>query len=450
MPNSRLQFLIDNLQESLDVEVKNWLNGLADNGDKASLAKEIIALANSGGGYIFIGFDDEGTDFTELEPQEGELQAFTQDAIASVIQRYVTPPCQCRIELISKTGSKNRHPVIVVPGNHRTPLFAARGGPDGELQSSKVYVRRPGGNSEQARTQDDWEKLIERIVKARQSEMLFAIREVLEPSTHNIVEEANTLEKWRDENIYLWEQIVGAFDGKDPRRLVSGYWTVSFVMSPFEKVSLSELNSTLEREIPAYSGWPPFTYLHRSPVRPHAQGDFISAYLGALEENEKPEDRVERSDYWRISRDGRGFMLRPMQEDHADYVAHIKPRPEGPFFDWTTPIYRMTEILKFIQILAEKYGYESTSFKLLVSYHNAAGRRLQQHNRLYTLHDGAICHNPQPESSIEGLISEIDTNIEELIYSLLAPIYEQFSFTELPRVLVNKIVAEVLGYRRYL
>ena len=108
----------------------------------------------------------------------------------------------------------------------------------------------------------------------------------------------------------------------------------------------------------------------------------------------------------------------------------------------------MTEILKFMQTLAKKYGHENATFKLLVSYHNAKGRRLQQHSWKYDLRDGAICHNPQPENSIEASISKIDTNIEELIFSLLAPIYEQFSFTELPRIVVNNVVAEVLGYRR--
>jgi predicted HTH transcriptional regulator len=60
MSDSKIQFLINNLHENLEVEVKNWLNGLQSNDEKATLAKEIIALANHGGGYIFIGFEDEG------------------------------------------------------------------------------------------------------------------------------------------------------------------------------------------------------------------------------------------------------------------------------------------------------------------------------------------------------------------------------------------------------
>jgi len=448
MPDSKLQFLIDHLQENLEVEVKNWLNGLAGNGDKATLAKEIIALANSGGGYIFIGFNDEGADLPEVEPQEGELEAFNQDAVSSVVQRYITPPCQCRVEMISQAGSDAQHPVIIVPGDHRTPLFAARGGPNGELDSGKVYVRRPGGNSEHARNQDDWEKLIERLVKARQSDMLSAIREVLDPSSHVLTEEESTLEDWHEQNMGLWREIVEDFDENDPRRLDAGYWTVSFVIQPFETENLTILNAVLDQEIPKYSGWPPFTYLHSDMKRPRAQDQFISAYLGGLSDGERPEHRVDFCDFWRISRTGQGFLLRPMEEDQAAYIDGINPHPQGPFFDWTTPIYRMTEILKYIETLSNRFGSETPTFQILLKYHETQNRKLYQPRYRYTLIEGGVCHSSNLESRIEATVEEISTNIEELVFSLLVPIYEQFDFTELPRQLVTNVVNQALENRR--
>ena len=51
--SDRITFLINHLSERQDIEVKNWLNGLQKAADKARLAKEIIALANNGGGDIF-------------------------------------------------------------------------------------------------------------------------------------------------------------------------------------------------------------------------------------------------------------------------------------------------------------------------------------------------------------------------------------------------------------
>ena len=50
-------FLIEP-QESLEVEIKRWLN-LSDSEHKANLAKAILAIANHGGGIIIIGFEEK-------------------------------------------------------------------------------------------------------------------------------------------------------------------------------------------------------------------------------------------------------------------------------------------------------------------------------------------------------------------------------------------------------
>ena len=432
MTDPRIQFLVNNLQEGLDLEVKNWLNGLRDKSHQAKLAKEIIALANSGGGRIFIGFEDQGDDvFPEIEPNEEELEAFTQDAIAEIVQRYISPPCQCRVEMVSRNGSENQHPVVIVPGNHRTPLFAKKGSPDDKsLNSGKVYVRRPGGHSEEARTQDDWEKLIDRLVKARQGDMLDQIREVLNPSSE-IFTKDDILEEWHNKNINFWQEKINKFPENHPRRFKSGYWTATFSVNPFQAKNLKSLDRAL-RAMPNFSGWPPFTYLYNNEMRPKPQGNYIMAYFG---------------DFWRISLDGKGFMLRPMQEDRDGYMKNIhSSQSEGPFFDWTFPIYRMTEILKFIEALAKQFSNEIASFNLIVNYHNTKNRHLRQHNSKYNLISGSVCHSDSLKSSIKEQVIKIETNIEELILRLLVPIYEQFDFTELHPLLVKNVVKEALEY----
>ena len=446
MPDTKVQFIIDNLQENLEVEVKNWLNGLQDNANKAKLAKEIIALANNGGGYVFIGFDDASADLRDIQPKAGEFEAYTQDTIAAVVHRYVTPPCQCGLDFAARTGSNITHPVIIVPGNHRTPLFAARGGSNGELENGKVYVRRPGGYSEAARNQDDWGKLIERLVKARQSEILGAIREILDPSSRILAKEESSIEDWQAESYAAWQQEMVDFEADDPRRLERGHWTVSFAIRPFETKNLRQLNTALDREMPRHSRRPPFTCLHREPVRPRPQGDLITAYPGGLQPEEQPADRVQHCDFWRISRDGRGFMLRPMQEDREGYPGEVSPRPAGPFFDWILPTYRMTEVLKFIEALGVRFGRERAEFELLLTYYSTNGRRLENSDHQYFLVDGATCHVDQLQSRISAPISDISTNLEELVFALLKPIYEQFEFTELPRQLVTNVVADVLAF----
>jgi len=68
------------------------------------------------------------------------------------------------------------------------------------LQTGQVYVRRPGGASEPSRTQDDWEKLIDRLVKARQDDLLAAMRKVIDPLAGADHAARPNLEEWDRES----------------------------------------------------------------------------------------------------------------------------------------------------------------------------------------------------------------------------------------------------------
>jgi predicted HTH transcriptional regulator len=52
--------LLDFPREDMATEIKDWLN-LGDSMVRAKLAKELIALANHGGGYLLFGFSEATT-----------------------------------------------------------------------------------------------------------------------------------------------------------------------------------------------------------------------------------------------------------------------------------------------------------------------------------------------------------------------------------------------------
>lgn len=439
----QLQFLVDNLQEGLNVEVKNWLGGLVDNADKAKLAKEIIALGNNDGGYIFIGFDDTVAGHPEITPGPGELDAYAQDNIASLVNRYVEPACQCRLAYVKKTGSQITHPVIIVPGSHRTPLWAKAASPDQQtLRHATVYVRRPGGSSEPARTQDDWERLIDRLVKARQDDLLVAVRTVLNPSETLDLTAKPKLEAWEKESYQAWSEKVAQLPARSPHRLENGHWSFSFVIEPFDCPDLVDLNRFLEQEAPKYSGWPPFTYLHAPPRKPVALGNLIEAWLY----NPASSD-PDFSDYWRVSMEGAGFLLRPMQEDRPGFMSNRMPGPELPAFDWLLPIYRVTELLKFVEAIGTKFADANAQVSTSLRYYRSNDRRLCCHDFNYLLDEGARCAVPEISSRVAFPIAELSINLEERVSALLSPIFAQFEFTELPKAVVDTQVSAALGRR---
>src|SRR5262249_14762890 len=147
-------------RETLDVELKEWLD-LTGPDHRALVAKEIIALANHGGGYLVIGFNElsDGS-FSPASPHPENLNAWSQDAIQSIIARYVDPTVQCPLAHRATPEAKDRYPIIVVPGGLRIPIRAKRGSPDGKkLVQHRVYIRRPGPTSEEPKTAEEWNRL---------------------------------------------------------------------------------------------------------------------------------------------------------------------------------------------------------------------------------------------------------------------------------------------------
>ena len=57
-PNPRrlLTEMLDDPREDMAVEIKSWLD-LEDTAVRADLARELLALANHGGGTVLFGFD---------------------------------------------------------------------------------------------------------------------------------------------------------------------------------------------------------------------------------------------------------------------------------------------------------------------------------------------------------------------------------------------------------
>ncbi len=93
MPNGpdyarRLADLLRDPRETLDVELKGWLEIDGNAEHKATLAKALIALANHGGGYVVFGFAETGEGVMPAEPRPANLSAYTPDTVNSVVSRF--------------------------------------------------------------------------------------------------------------------------------------------------------------------------------------------------------------------------------------------------------------------------------------------------------------------------------------------------------------------------
>ena len=153
---SDLQPLISEPREDLAVEYKTWLD-LGQKKGKATLAKACIALANHGGGFLVLGFDEQGYSLSSIACP-ADVDEITQDAINSIIRRYADPAFHCQLHMITHPTTGVDHPVVAVPSDLSVPVISKRAC-QGTIQLHCCYIRKPGPRSEEPQAAEDWRTL---------------------------------------------------------------------------------------------------------------------------------------------------------------------------------------------------------------------------------------------------------------------------------------------------
>ncbi len=153
--------------ESLSVEYKSWLN-LSDNTGKATLAKAAIALANHGGGIVVLGMRENNADGGALDSQARPdgLDRYNQDDVNAAINRFADPRFHCELSFAGHPETGIEHAFVSIPGGMTVPVMSRRGS-EGVIAAQRCYIRKPGPQSEEPHTAEEWRALLDRCVRAR-------------------------------------------------------------------------------------------------------------------------------------------------------------------------------------------------------------------------------------------------------------------------------------------
>jgi hypothetical protein len=158
-----LQALVAHPRESLDVELKRWMDPTSNEG-RAKIAKGCIALRNNNGGQMIFGFQDDGHPDRGGAPSDVR-SAFHLDVIQEIVARCSSETFEVEVSFADSSGQL--YPIIKVPAGVRSPVTAKStiNGADGRalLKDNAVYVRTLNSNntvsSAEAR-RGDWDALV--------------------------------------------------------------------------------------------------------------------------------------------------------------------------------------------------------------------------------------------------------------------------------------------------
>jgi hypothetical protein len=434
--NRRLADLLLDPREDLDVEAKGWLDLVGDNEHKATLAKTLLALANHGGGFVLIGFEETPTGLVPVPVRPATLDAYTQDCVNGIVQSYAEPPFHCAVHHVkAPTGAV--HPIIVVPGGHRVPIRAKRGGPgNATVQMHAIYIRRLGPQSEVPQSGAEWDALFGRCLMARREELLSNIRDLLLGETSDLRQtpaEGERLDRWTNACLARWNELVARLPEDDARRCPRGrYWFTYQLRGDFRRLSLRDFHDTLARSTVGHTGWPPWWVPTRPGIEPYVRDGTVECWLGR---DDQGFTDAAHADFWRVSPEGFGFLLRGYQEDSPE-VADRGFHP-GEAFDLTLPIWRVGEALLTAERLASNIGGGSATMAFRARYAGLAGRQLVAIAGDRFLPEKRVSHEDAVSLETVVPVASISPNLVEVVHKLLSPLYELFSFFPLRIELVQ-------------
>ena len=430
------------------MEVKNWLDLQANNRDKATLAKAVLALANHGGGFIVLGFKETDEGMEEAASRPATLNGYNQDLVNGIVQNYCDPPFHCAVHMVTNRDGAV-FPIVTIPGGNRVPVRARRAGPDGNIvQKNAIYVRKPGPRSEPPESAQEWEDLLSRCQWNRRDELLGQIRNLLIGSVPQVQPASGEerLGKWATACFDRWRSLVDPLPiGAGPRFLHGHYSLMYEIVGDARQATLAQLPDILRSSEVHYSGWPPFWYPRREGVEPYPRDGAVECWFGG-----DPQVAVDirdpaHSDFWRITPDGRAYLLRGYDEDvEASRFNARSPFAPGRVLDLGLPIWHVGEALLHAERLASNLFEGPTSIRFVAEFTGLQGRSLgslfgRRHVPHGSSHQGSLPLRIHVEAQM------IASNLPEIVHTLLCPLYELFGFFNLPMHLVVDELTRMRG-----
>ncbi len=443
---NELNNLLEEPRETLDVELKEDLEIKKDKNHRALIAKEIIALANNGGGYLIIGYREHDDGSYEPKPlNKNQLSKWSTDNVQSIIEKYVDPTFQCEVHHVERSNSTDKFPIIIVPGNHKVPVRSKAGSPDGKtITQKRVYVRRPGPTSEEPQTTTEWDQLFDRIIRNRRSELLDAMRSIIEGTLPTVtaaeIQGNDNLSSFREAGIKRWERLVSSLPYGATPKFPLGFYDCSFEIEEVpDHKSLAELRDVVRLAVRDYTGWPAFLMIDREPFTPKPVDGSIEFWRGP--EKDGTLTIAPHHDFWRISPNGLFFTRRGYPEDGVFTDLSI-----GKYFDLTYPIQKLAETVMEVALIARDLAANHSNINCHFQFSGLKGRELvsiASPGRIIL--DGKVCQQEAYEARTRIAVQSLPDLLPELVSEVMSPLYELFDFFVLPKRLVEEEIQKLLS-----
>lgn len=450
-----LQRLVDVPQERLDVELKPWLVP-SDPSGIAKIAKACLALRNNDGGYLVVGFEDDGT--PSPDPPKNVAEFYHVDKIQEIASKYASEPFAVTVELRERQGLA--YPIIVVPDGLITPVFSKSDLFDPNdttkrwIEDDTIYVRSITANNRVSSSRirrSDISRLTKICFDNREADIGAFIRRHLAGLTPEVLKTALAAVRQSVEPAItpamILEQGYERFQtaakeaGQDLPDV--GYWESAAVVNGLESIytASQELLHRLQLIRHHHSGWPPWTIIenpNNASMNPHVVNGMWEALMVS---NNDPV-----LDYWQIHPEGRFYCVRALEDDMQQQSRGPRPRST---LDFSLAVYRVTETISTVLQFSRELGATSeNTIDFVFKWRGLRNRILgswSEPGRM--LRRNASAYDDEVNATVELTADVPASAIPSYVHRVVRKLFLAFDGYELPQQTIEEIASDVLKRR---
>ncbi len=442
----------------------------------AKLVKHILGFANSGVGYIIIGFKEQTDRSLAPDPDITDEIAASYEVtrLCQHVEKYLVGQDRIEIKIYKEEFGGVRYPIVSIARFHEYPFVCTKdyvSPTTGEaiLESGQIYIRTEGARTLIVKSPSEWRQVINECIKARQEmeakrpteemtsrtekesfneERIFGddhYKTTISDGDEKVEGRGRTSEEAKKVASDMWDNRFSAWVENENNNAINEMKSAGFTEGFFKFViqapyGVDPIDSATLLEIARKSechktGWPIGVVMMKPEYKPAPLADGIRAIMNT----------GDGFDYWALNNRGHFFFIRSHQED-ASHVQKLAAKNKLLWFD--TAIWRISEIISYTSNLcAELNLKQSDKIKLTISYKGLKGRVLSVANRLRVLGISRKCTEDKYEKDLELKVADIMPRLKDHVYQIGVGLFGLFDFFKPTRAVVDSIVDEFLNSR---
>ncbi len=266
-PNDRLIHALRQGHETRGVDYKAAMawDTKAGKASCCGVVKDILAMANSGGGLIIFGVDELlDKSFRRSGVPSDMLSSWETTRVNNFVQTYADPPINVLMRRLTDNGLT--FIALDVPSFPTVPHICINGYPDVLIRFA-LYVRTANNASEPIGSSADFHVIIEQAVRNRGNMLMESMRSILVGA--NLTPTISDDEQFAQQLQEVQERMTDSYPADWPTAFTSfreaSWWPARFEATRFP---LDALTSVVQKAHIDYHGWPFLWYSpgHFDPV----------------------------------------------------------------------------------------------------------------------------------------------------------------------------------------